>query len=213
VEGGEEVVSDFLLGAIVGGGFSLLVSVVTLLIQGHFSKTTIKTQIDAQAKEARLNRLVEVRAQYLNPLRDQVAKIYEQLIKIIDQMIAINVRYGNPPDPTRQPLGDYDKEIAKLPEALDKLKKALAKAKIMRSQTSDHRLTKLFLDFAIDSIKLERNVLLLEGIPLKWIPKSGEEKNYDFEKATDKVILLQVILEDINGRIEHLLSGGNEGDN
>lgn len=202
--------SDFLLGAIVGGGFSLLVSVVTLLIQGHFSKNTAKMQIDAQAKEAWVNRLAGVRSQYLNPLREQVARVYEQLIEISDQMIVINIIYGDPPAPTNKQLAKYKREVTKLKKAVDRLASEHQKCDIIRSKTSDHELTKLFYELSDNLYKLNHDVLLLRGIPAEWIPKSGAKK-YKYGKAADNVLLFQSILEDINGRIEQLLSGGELG--
>jgi hypothetical protein len=200
--------SEIILGTIIGGSIGVIGPLLGFIIQGHFTKNTTKMQINAQTEAARLNRLVEVRAQYLNPLREQVAKIYEQLININDQMINIEVGYGNPPEPTKKQPSEYDKETAKLSEALDKLEKAQNEADIIRSKTSDHRLRQLFLDFTHNRITLKRDVLLLEGIPLKWTPKSGK-KIYDFNEATDNLIICQVNLESINGRIEQLLSGGD----
>jgi hypothetical protein len=222
VEGSEEIMSDFVLGTIIGGAIGVFGSLLGFILQGYFSVKTTKIQIDArmeeqqkqfeyQEKQAQITRLVEDRARYLNPLRDQITKCYSLAVKSSNNIIEIIVRYGNPPDPARlsflETTDNYGIMVRNLSATVGELRGSLEQADILRSKSGDHTLAELIDKASNTCIELSIDAGTLQRRLEKWLKAPDAEMPVNLEEMQNKVASLSDTLEDVNRRIELLLSG------
>ncbi len=140
--------SDFVLGGIIGGGFTLLVSIITLIIQSYFSNKNTKLQMEFQKNERQEVRLIEFRSKYLMPLRECINSCCKFANELQNEIIAFeaefpkgSVVYGNVDNFTK-----YTEILENLGKKKDIIEQELKNIEIYRSQVSDDKLVKLIFD-------------------------------------------------------------------
>jgi len=72
--------SDAILGTIIGGIIAVVSGVIGAVVQGLFSKSNAKLQFEQQEKQSRTQRLIDIRAENLKPLREEVKKCTERIM-------------------------------------------------------------------------------------------------------------------------------------
>ncbi len=218
--------SDVIIGIIMGGIIGVIGSSIGFIIQGYFAKRTTKMQIDARTDEQKnqfeyqkgqvqIGRLIEVRAQYLNPLREQITKCYELTGKVVEEVNSISTRYGNPPDPVSRSFSEYalkttdsyPDRVNKLSKIVAQLSKAIKQANLLRTKSGDHTLRELVLKAYGISLMLSIDVSFLQVASDEWQIVTNETIPVDLEKTSNNAKILERTLEDVSTHIEELLSG------
>lgn len=155
--------SDFVLGGIIGGSFTLIASIVSLIVQGYYSSKNTKlqlgTQLELQNKQfarekeqAITERLISFRSKYLLPLRDKIIQSYELTNSFRDTLNTLSSWYGDPPNPNSRAWLSTP-EDKKYPDLVDKLKqirddidKLQEEIDILNANCSDPKLNSLIFD-------------------------------------------------------------------
>lgn len=211
--------TDFILGAIIGGAIALIASVVGNVIYGRYSVKTTTLQIEAHEKEyklqlddkkneARVAKLIENRSMYLNPFRKRLQSCSEPAFKLSNSITSFGVRYGNPPNPPRDTdgLDKYKKDVEELRELFQSLRPKEEQLTSMYPQITDDELLSLLFEIGSELIHISSAQYDI-SIPNAWLPKNMEYKEFNVDEVKKRIDRVLDKFRDANHRIEELLSG------
>ncbi len=195
--------SDIVLGGIIGAGASLITTISTLLIQGYYSKANLKLQIDSQKDQSYIDKLVNLRAKYLQPLSDKVTESYREIEEIKLQILGLFMRDGS-----HEGIPSYSKEerentMGYLIEHYKTFNKIMLQSEIIRCKANDKKIQSLFSDLKDIQIKIAEQVNLACGNSIPLL----KGKSYNYEMMNMSLSDAEETLRNINERIEQLLSG------
>lgn len=209
--------SDFLLGAIISGVSILLGSAIGSYISYKTAKNQSETrlaelqqQLEHQKTEARRNRLVETRKNYLNPLRETVGKWVTELTRLIDQVDSLGralKRSEEYPFLHPKPDDSQKKIIDETGARMNTLKKELED---LRGQVSDNKLGE-----TIDNVLFKELEVSIDSWPIlhsawdKWAIEKKDVQAIDnaLNAISTTSAELRDYLQKVNKRIEELLVG------
>ncbi|MBA7599416.1 hypothetical protein ES703_06449 [subsurface metagenome] len=201
--------SDFVQGALIGGAFAVIGSVITALITYCITKRQIKgnleqlsLKLEQDTGEKRRDRLVEARKTYLIPLRDIISRWSVELTKLPGLSIALNKLVQS----SSNVSSITGSRIFK--DSMEFNKKMLSMAQqheVLIGQISDKKLHNLITEaIKIQGEALVRRTEIHESIEIDKDFKSLAEAI----NASNKILTnVQFKLIDINNRIEELLCG------
>lgn len=209
--------SDVLLGAIISGISLLLgyaigayISYKTAKNQSETRLAELQQQLEHQKTEARRNRLVEIRKNYLIPLIETVSKWVTELTRLTEQVDSLGrALKSSEEQPFLHPKPDDSQKqiIDKTKARMNTLKEEL---EVLRGQVSDNKLGE-----AIDDVLFKELDVSIDSWPIlhynweKWMIEKKDIQAIDnaLNAISTTSVELRGYLQKVNKRIEELLVG------
>ena len=187
-------------GAAIGSGITAFFSYKATKLQIGANRVDLRLQLENQAREARLARLVEVRKVYLLPLSKVISNWVESDIQETNMIVRRE-------ESKRKQEFDPENSALQLKKAMDKSQDYTSQLTCLRGQISD----KILDDLIETVLKVTREVNTARMPILRLLNNAeGVDTNTLVEASKEEWSLvgnLRHQLLQVNKRIEELLSG------
>jgi len=203
-------VSDVILGIIIGGSIALVAGVLGSVIQGYFSTKNTKLQFEYQQKERQIERLISVRAQYLNLISERLKSIISSThyveTKLRDLVkLCSNDGIAWADSRSRTYLDEITRVVKSMSTSTNDIE-------MLRSQVTDSRLLTLIATTLTLDDQLSKGVSELMGIEIRhgegeMSDKPNREISYQCVHLGEVTTQLFETIKQTNHRIEEILSG------
>jgi len=211
--------SDFVTGAIIGSLSAIIGSVIGAFLTYKSTKIQIQSraleqrqQIEHTEKEARRNRLIDARKEYLTGLSKGVTVWIAELGNFLDQISSIGYFLENVKQhpflytDVNTMKNEFREELEKIIKRLEKFRAGL---EMIRGQLSDTKLIQLIDDALMTETKIKfRQSPILNQILRSWVSESNDDEiKAALSQSSIMSTELRIKIEKINKRIEELLIG------
>jgi vacuolar-type H+-ATPase subunit I/STV1 len=213
VERSFKEMSETLWGVCLGG----TITIIGMIIQNRFSSNQTKMQIEARRDELnekfkqdlriiQLNKKIELRSSYLQPLRRHLATLYELYLDIEEQLRYIISKYGDTPALEKQYSMSQDSRVKEIEQELEN-----NEAKI---QQLDGAVEQLMAQNTDDAIHIIDFMIIFE--PSKQLTevrrflKYNRREVMNFRSISDSFRDARTQIQEANTNIEHILCGETE---
>lgn len=190
--------SELIQGAIIG----IVGTIIGAIIAAIVSYRIAKLQFEQQEREYRRNRLLEIRKNYLFPLRETISKWAIKISRMIENVEGIGwgIQWdGRVSELKKKAIEDLRTELKNLTDELE----------IHRGQISDKKLYDAIDKILSHEAAVNRKKLALMSPTVEWDANetSLERVQIVLDKLKTDSTQLREYLRDVNKRIEDLLSG------
>ena len=201
--------SDFVQGALIGGAFAAIGSVITALITYYNTRRQIKgnleqlsLRLEQDTSEKRQDRLVEARKTYLIPLRDIISRWSVELAKLPGLATSLSKLVQSSSDISSVTGSQIYRDSM---EFTEKMRSMTQLHEVLIGQISDKKL----LNMVMEVVKTQGEALVRRAEIFDSIEMDKDFKSLaDAIDASNEILMnVQFKLVDINKRIEELLCG------
>lgn len=222
MEGGKELMSDIVLGTIMGGAIALIATVAGYFLQGHFSVKNTRMQLEHQTKQNRENRLIEYRSTYLNPTRDCVLQCCEAVDNIEEGIVKCIARFGEKfitesrvviISDEIETLEKFQATFEAVHNGSDNLFNRLGELQKWRRQASDLVLVRLVRDINTLYGDLIQRIRSVDDLTNEIKSGNKDRSECDLSPLLERMLDIRGALLSINYRIEQLMTGAAQEGN
>jgi len=199
---------DVILGTIIGGVIALVAGLLGYVIQGYFSTKNIRLQFEYQQQQTQAERLINVRARYLNPISEHLSSISNSTHLVEKKLRDLVVLSG-----TEQiawisftGLDDMLDSIKSISDSMDSIEK-------LRPKSNDRQFRSLISKTLTLGDQVSKEISHVSGFQIKHQEEGGTTDECDKEisvQCMKTLTLTTDLFESIGkcyGRIEQILSG------
>lgn len=225
-----DVMSDLIIGTIIGGAIGVIGSMLGFIIQGYFSNKNTSMQIESRKEEQSrlfehekdsqvLSRIIERRARYLDPLSDQLGELHTFMNDFRDKIIKVIVSYQSEEDKIRgdrkiridsEEKQEFIEQFEVFGSAVEEIDNRRQKIFEASYKVTDVNLQEMLWDlvkklYAVVHAYYDMGIVLEES-------ETGDNPICDFEAIFKPVRDANVCIPRANHRIESLLAGADADD-
>lgn len=200
-----------IIGVVIGG----IIGLIGNFINSRSVRQTTEYQLNFQADQARVNRILERRATYLNPLKECLVDGLEKLLRLRDQIGRLKAEIDYVPRITRLPVRDESKlKRVDLSESIEELDKATENIDTFKndietfeSQVNDEKLGSLLMGISWDCLNVSLSIHRLRIACVTWQQKDKHEvpTRPSFDEIDADLMQFIGRIRETNIRIEELL--------